>query len=194
MLFGSTKAHKSLRKTLIEKHDLQAVIKLPSGTFKPYSGVSTAILCFTKTGSGGTRDVWFYDVQADGFSLDDKRTPLLDANLLGPVPTAKLPDGHDVGKTVELTDEQLAKNNLPDVLSRFKARRSSERKRERTEQSFTVPVDEIASADYDLSMNRYKEIAFEAEETRDPLEIIAEIEALDTQISAALSALKEELQ
>lgn len=194
VLFGSTKAHKSLRKTLIEKHDLQAVIKLPSGTFKPYSGVSTAILCFTKTGSGGTKDVWFYDVRADGFSLDDKRTPLLDASLLGPVPTAILSDGHDVGEAVELTDEQLAKNNLPDVLTRFRDRRSSERERERTEQSFTVPVAEIADADYDLSMNRYKEIAFTAEETRDPLEIIAEIEALDEQISAALAALKEELK
>ena len=194
VLFGSTKAHKSLRKTLIEKHDLQAVVKLPSGTFKPYSGVSTAILCFTKTGSGGTKDVWFYDVRADGFSLDDKRTPLLDANLLGPVPSTELADDHGLEQPITLTDEELAKNNLPDVLARFKARRSSERKRERKEQSFTVPVAEIAGADYDLSINRYKEITFEAEETRDPLETIAEIEALDEQILAALSALKEELQ
>lgn len=194
VLFGSTKAHKSLRKNLIEKHDLQAVIKLPSGAFKPYSGVSTAILCFTKTGSGGTKDVWFYDVRADGFSLDDKRTPLLDHNLLGPIPYNDEAGLRERGDAVELTDEQLAKNNLPDVLCRFKERHGSERVRERTAQSFTVPVDEIKDADYDLSMNRYKKIVFDTEETRDPLEIIAEMEEIDVQISAALAELKEALQ
>lgn len=75
VLFGSSNAHKSLRKMLVEDHKLDAVVKLPSGTFKPYTGVSTAILFFTKTSSGGTDNVWFYDVQADGFTLDDKRTP-----------------------------------------------------------------------------------------------------------------------
>lgn len=194
VLFGSTKAHMSLRKNLIEKHDLQAVIKLPSGAFKPYSGVSTAILCFTKTGSGGTTDVWFYDVQADGFSLDDKRIPLLDQRYLGPIPSRKSDGLRERGAAVELTAEQLAKNNLPDVLSRFKERQHSERQRNRTEQSFTVPVDEIKNAEYDLSMNRYKEIISKAEETREPLEIIAEIEKIDAQISATLASLKEELQ
>jgi type I restriction enzyme M protein len=76
VLFGSTKAHKALRQALVEDQKLDAVIKLPSGVFRPYAGVSTAILCFTKTDSGGTDDVWFYDVQADGFSLDDKRNPV----------------------------------------------------------------------------------------------------------------------
>nr|WP_281507624.1 class I SAM-dependent DNA methyltransferase [Brachybacterium sp. Marseille-Q7125] len=76
VLFGSTKAHKEIRRLLVEDHLLEAVVKLPSGVFKPYAGVSTAILFFTKTGSGGTKDVWFYDVQADGFSLDDKRNPV----------------------------------------------------------------------------------------------------------------------
>lgn len=194
VLFGSTKAHKSLRKKLVEKHDLQAVIKLPSGAFKPYSGVSTAILCLTKTGSGGTKDVWFYDVRADGFSLDDKRTPLLDRNLLGPIPSGEQGGSQKGRDTVALTVEQLAKNNLPDVLSRFTKRQGSERARKRTEQSFTVPLDEIKNADYDLSMNRYKEIVFEAEATRDPLEIIAEIEDLDEQISAMLAALKGTLK
>jgi type I restriction enzyme M protein len=75
VLFGSTKSHREIRKTLVEKHKLDAVVSLPSGVFKPYAGVSTAILFFTKTNSGGTDDVWFYDMQADGFSLDDKRTP-----------------------------------------------------------------------------------------------------------------------
>ncbi|MGE0304246.1 MAG: N-6 DNA methylase [Acidimicrobiia bacterium] len=76
VLFGSSTAHKALRKTLVEDQKLDAVIKLPSGVFRPYAGVSTAIVCFTKTDSGGTEDVWFYDVQADGYSLDDKRNPI----------------------------------------------------------------------------------------------------------------------
>ncbi|MBN9201476.1 MAG: DNA methyltransferase [Microbacterium sp. SCN 70-18] len=76
VLFGSSNAHKAVRKLLVEDHKLDAVIKLPSGTFKPYTGVSTAILLFTKTSSGGTDNVWFYDVRADGMTLDDKRTPI----------------------------------------------------------------------------------------------------------------------
>lgn len=73
VLFGSSKAHKAIRKELIENHQLRAVISMPSGVFKPYAGVSTAVLVFTKTGAGGTDDVWFYDMKADGFTLDDKR-------------------------------------------------------------------------------------------------------------------------
>lgn len=76
VLFGSTKAHREIRRLLVEEHLLEAVVKLPSGVFKPYAGVSTAVLFFTKTGTGGTEDVWFYDVRADGFSLDDKRNPV----------------------------------------------------------------------------------------------------------------------
>jgi type I restriction enzyme M protein len=76
VLFGSTGAHKELRRILVEDQKLDGIVKLPSGVFKPYAGVSTAILLFTKTNSGGTEDVWFYDVQADGFSLDDKRNPV----------------------------------------------------------------------------------------------------------------------
>src|SRR5665811_2018937 len=86
VLFGSSKAHKELRRILVDDHQLKAVVKLPSGVFKPYAGVSTAILFFTKTNSGGTDNVWFYDVQADGMSLDDKRTPLLSDDKLGAVP------------------------------------------------------------------------------------------------------------
>lgn len=76
VLFGSTKAHRTLRKELVENHQLRAVISMPSGVFKPYAGVSTAVLVFTKTGAGGTDKVWFYDMKSDGFSLDDKRTNL----------------------------------------------------------------------------------------------------------------------
>ncbi len=76
VLFGSSKAHKDIRKELVEGNRLEAVISMPSGVFKPYAGVSTAVLVFTKTGHGGTDKVWFYDMRADGFSLDDKRTPI----------------------------------------------------------------------------------------------------------------------
>lgn len=81
VLFGSQKAHKSIRKELVERHKLVAVISMPSGVFKPYSGVSTAVLVFTKTGAGGTDDVWFYNMESDGFSLDDKRSQLESSDI-----------------------------------------------------------------------------------------------------------------
>lgn len=177
---------------------MDAVIKLPSGVFKPYSGVSTAVLCFTRTDSGGTDEVWFYDVTADGYSLDDKRTPFLDAPLLGPSPASHIQDLSDpaladVPTSVTLTDEQLKLNNLPDVVARWHSRTTDERERARTDYSFTVPKEEIAQADYDLSMNRYKEIVLEAQETRDPMDIIAEIEELDRDIVQGLANLKSML-
>ena len=81
VLFGSSKAHQSIRRELVEQHQLRAVISMPSGVFKPYAGVSTAVLIFTKTGHGGTDNVWFYDMTADGFSLDDKRSPVADNDI-----------------------------------------------------------------------------------------------------------------
>ena len=93
VLFGSSKAHKDLRRILVEENKLDAVIKLPSGVFRPYAGVSTAILVFTRTGVGGTDHVWFYDVRADGWSLDDKRQPLLPDDKLGPTPAASADRG-----------------------------------------------------------------------------------------------------
>lgn len=81
VLFGSSNAHKAIRKAIIEDNRLEAVISMPSGVFKPYAGVSTAILIFTKTGYGGTDNVWFYDMQADGYSLDDKRTTIQDNDI-----------------------------------------------------------------------------------------------------------------
>lgn len=197
VLFGSTKAHKQLRKHLIDDQRLDAVIKLPSGAFKPYSGVSTAILCFTRTDRGSTNDVWFYEVTADGLSLDDKRTPLLSEHLLGPTPTVRPRDPEVVDDNPEaatLTEEQHQSNNLPDVLVRWQERTGTERERARTEQSFTVPAEEIREADYDFSMNRYKDIVFDAEDTRDPLEIIAEIKELDVEIAAGLNKLEAMLQ
>ncbi len=197
VLFGSTRAHKALRRELIDNQRLDAVIKLPSGTFKPYSGVSTAILCFTRTDHGETEDVWFYEVRADGWSLDDKRTPLLDAHLLGPTPLEREKNPElvdDSPAPITLTPEQAEKNNLQDVLTRWHERTGTERERARTEQSFTVPVAEIRDADYDLSMNRYKEIVFEAEDTRDPLDILAEIRTLDAEIAAGLNELEQMLR
>lgn len=187
VLFGSSKAHKDLRKQLVDGQKLDAVVKLPSGVFKPYAGVSTAILFFTKTnaaaaGTGATDHVWFYDVTADGQSLDDKRTPLLPEEKLGAVPDEKLSDGDH------------SKNNLPDVVARWAERNGSERDRARTEQSFTVPREEIAENDYDLSINRYKEIVFEEEDHQDPLEIIEELEKLDADIRQGLADLKELLK
>lgn len=193
VLFGSTKAHKALRKELVENQKLDAVIKLPSGVFKPYSGVSTAVLCFTRTDSGGTDDVWFYDMLADGRSLDDKRTALLPDNLLGPAPHEVVTEEtlFQDPTPVELTTEQLEKNNLPDLVARFRKRNSSERERKRTEQSFTVSIEDIRDTGYELSMNRYKEIVFEDEETRDPQEILDDIAALDDEIAEALAKVRD---
>ena len=193
VLFGSTKAHKALRKELVENQKLDAVIKLPSGVFKPYSGVSTAVLCFTRTDSGGTDEVWFYDMLADGRSLDDKRTALLPDNLLGPAPHEAITEEtlFQDPTPVALTIEQLEKNNLPDLVARFRKRNSSERERNRTEQSFTVRVEDIRDTGYELSMNRYKEIVFEDEETRDPREVLDDIAALDGEIAEALAKVRD---
>src|SRR5690606_1284558 len=157
---------------------LDGVVKLPSGVFKPYSGVSTAVLLFTRTDSGGTDQVWFYEVTADGWSLDDKRTPLLPEEKLGPRPA------------VALTGDEHDKNNLPDALARWRERGGDERKRARTEQSFCVPKEDIADQEYDLSLNRYKEIVHEQVEHRPPLEIIADLERLESDIQQGLSDLK----
>ena len=167
---------------LVEDHKLDAVIKLPSGVFRPYAGVSTAILVFTKTGVGGTDHVWFYDVQADGWSLDDKRQPLLAEEKLGPTPQP------------ELTDEEHSKNNLPDVLMRWEERGDSERNQSRTAQSFCVRKAEIGtSGTYDLSINHYKEVEHEEEEHASPAAIVTELRALEEDISEGLCTLEEML-
>ncbi|MEL6354318.1 MAG: N-6 DNA methylase, partial [Cyanobacteria bacterium J06627_28] len=151
VLFGSSKAHKKLRKMLVEEQKLDGIISMPSGVFKPYAGVSTAIVLFTKTNSGGTDQVWFYDMQADGFSLDDKRTA------------------------------QPDKSDLPDILTRWR-KREAETERKRTEQSFLVPREEIAENDYDLSINRYKEIVYEAVEYDPPEVILGRLAELEEEI------------
>ena len=159
VMFGSSGAHKDIRKEIIENHRLEAIISMPSGVFKPYAGVSTAVIIFTKTGAGGTDKVWFYDMQSDGYSLDDKRTP-------------------------------LEQSDIPDIVARFHALEKEEG-RERTEQSFLVPKDEIVDNDYDLSINKYKQSAYVEEEYPHPLEIMAEINELEMDVTAGLAELEE---
>jgi type I restriction enzyme M protein len=179
VLFGSSKAHQELRRMLVEDNKLDAVIKLPSGVFRPYAGVSTAILVFTKTGVGGTDNVWFYDMQADGYSLDDKRTPLLPPEKLGVAPRDPL------------NDDEHSKNNLPDVLMRWEERDENERDRPRTEQSFVVPKAEIAATgSYDLSLNRYKEVEHAGQDHASPTAILRELRELEEQISDGLGKLE----
>jgi type I restriction enzyme M protein len=158
VLFGSSRAHKAIRKEIIENHRLEAIISMPSGVFKPYAGVSTAVIVFTKTGAGGTDKVWFYDMENDGYSLDDKRN-------------------------------QIEGSNIPDIIERFKAL-DKEENRKRTDQSFLVPKDEIVGNDYDLSINKYKESTYIEEEYPHPLEILAEINELETEIQEGLAQLE----
>lgn len=162
VLFGSSKAHKDIRKEIIENQRLEAVISMPSGVFKPYAGVSTAILIFTKTEHGGTDNVWFYDMTADGFSLDDKRT-------------------------------QVAENDIPDIIERFK-NLDKEKDRKRTDKSFMVPKQDIVDNDYDLSINKYKEIEYVAVQYPPTSEIMANIRELEISINKEMDELERLLK
>src|SRR5262249_20159039 len=136
----------------------------------------TAILFFTRTDSGGTDNVWFYEVTADGFSLDDKRVPLLAEDKLGPAAV--------------LVEADRVKNSLPDVLVRWGLRNGTERERARTERSFCVPKEEVAAQGYDLSLNRYKEVVHDEVEHRPPAEILEELERIEAEIQQGFSELK----
>ena len=162
VLFGSSKAHKAIRKELVENHQLRAVISMPSGVFKPYAGVSTAVLVFTKTGAGGTENVWFYDMKADGFSLDDKRS-------------------------------EIAENDIPDIVERFH-HLDKEADRQRTEQSFFVPKQEIADNDYDLSFNKYKKVEYVPVEYPSTQEIMKDIVAMESEIQKGIKLLWSDLE
>ena len=161
VLFGSSKAHKAIRKEIVDKNKLVAIISMPSGVFRPYAGVSTAVMVFTKTGAGGTDNVWFYDMDADGFSLDDKRNP-------------------------------IQENDIPDIVARFHDL-PNEINRERTEKSFMVPVEEIRENDYDLSINKYKKVVYQAEEYPPSIEIVKELRRLTDELSEDLKKLEEML-
>lgn len=159
VLFGSSKAHQSIRKELVENQQLQAVISMPSGVFKPYAGVSTAILIFTKTNAGGTDQVWFYDMKADGYSLDDKRS-------------------------------EVKENDIPDIIARFH-NLADEKDRERTEQSFFVPKQDIVDNGYDLSINKYKKVEYVAVEYPSTMEIMTNLRELDMQIGHEMDELEK---
>ncbi|MEU4626281.1 class I SAM-dependent DNA methyltransferase [Actinoplanes sp. NPDC023801] len=161
VLFGSTRAHRDLRRTLVEEQQLEAVVKLPGGVFKPYAGVSTAVLIFRRTDAGGTGDVWFYEVTADGYTLDDRRAPL--------------PAGA---------------SDLPDLLARWAHRDGRERERARTDRSFRVPREEIAAQGYDLSLNRYRRVVHEELEFRSSTAILDDLERIESEIQQGLSELK----
>lgn len=161
VLFGSSNAHKAIRKEIIEKHKLEAIISMPSGVFKPYAGVSTAIMIFTKTSDGGTDKVWFYDMTADGFSLDDQR-------------------------------QTVKENDIPDIIKRFDNRNSKEeQERARTEKSFFVPKEEIVENDYDLSINKYKEIVVEKKEYEEPKVILKRVIDMENELQQKLKELEE---
>ena len=162
VLFGSSKAHLAIRKEIVDNQQLRAVISMPSGVFKPYAGVSTAVLVFTKTNSGGTDKVWFYDMKADGYSLDDKRSPISD-------------------------------NDIPDVVARFHNLQAEEN-RNRKEQSFLVPVEEIRNNDYDLSINKYKEVEREKVEYEPVADILARLEKTESEYLKSYSELYKMLE
>ena len=181
VLFKSSNANKEIRRILVEEQKLDAVISLPSGIFKPYAGVKTSILIFTKTESGGTKNVWFYDMRSDGWSLNDQRRPLLDLKKLGIHPSSKL----------DLKDHE--KNNLPDIIKRWENRDNSEKKRKKTEQSFIIKREEIAAVDYDLSLNRHKKNTHTKIEHAEPHQIIKELNKLDSEAKVFLAELEENL-
>ncbi|MFZ3046335.1 MAG: N-6 DNA methylase, partial [Desulfatirhabdiaceae bacterium] len=163
VLFGSSKAHLALRQRLVDNNQLEAVISLPSGVFRPYAGVSTGILFFTK--GGKTENVFFYDVRDDGFSLDDKRNQLYDSTFAG---------------------------DLPDCLSRWRAR-DPQKDTIRTDKAFFVPAQEIRERNYDLSLNRYKETVYQEERYDPPQEILARMMELENEIMLDMVELREVL-
>lgn len=159
VLFGSTKAHKDIRKALVEENDLEGVISMPSGVFKPYAGVSTAILIFTK--GGETDKVWFYDMQSDGFSLDDKRNKLDN-------------DG-----------------DIPDIIEKWKAiKENKDLEPAKEDKWFWVDKEKISGNDYDLSINKYKEIEYEEVVYEKPAVILSKIEELENSILQDIESLK----
>jgi len=156
VLFGSSNAHKDLRKMLVDECELQGVVKLPAGVFKPYAGVSTAVLIFVK--GGRTEHVWYYEMTADGLSLDDRR-------------------------------DKIADNDIPDVIARWKTR-GAEQDTDRTAKAFMVPVGEIRENGYDLAINRYKEIAYEAVEYEKPAVLLARLRELEREIAGDLDVIE----
>ena len=178
VLFGSSTAHKAIRKELVEGNRLEAVISMPSGVFKPYAGVSTGILIFTKTNHGGTDKVWFYDMTADGFSLDDKRTEIKDNDI--PDIIARFRSIQSL--PLEGKGDRAAVDEVYD-----------EHANPRTAKSFFVPKDEIVENGYDLSINKYKKTEYVAVEYPSTTQILTDLHELEMQITTGLAELEEML-
>lgn len=185
VLFGSSKAHQALRKTLVEDNQLEAVINLPSGVFKPYAGVATAILIFTK--GGQTDNVWFYDLKNDGYSLDDKRSPVKDNDLPHLIASWKhyrkskgLPTDNFIGDKFN----KLLKYQYPEGID------LSAEYLDRTKAAFIVSKEDISLEKYDLSMNRYKKVIYEINEQEDPKVILQNLKKLERSILVDLHKLE----
>jgi len=160
VLFGSSKAHQEIRKEIVEGQKLEAIISMPSGVFKPYAGVSTAIMIFTRTDSGGTDDVFFYDMEADGYSLDDKRDEVKD---------------DDIPDIIEKFHAyKTGKGDFNDKKAK----------------AFTVGKEDIAKEKYDLSISNYKEVEYEEVTYDPPKVILDQLEALETEIQNDLAELR----
>lgn len=170
VLFGSSKAHQQLRQELLENNQLEGIVSLPSGVFKPYAGVSTAILIFTKGGS--TERVWFYDLQADGYSLDDKRSPLKGEG------SNDLPDAiAQWHKYRQMVEGNISGSTISTVFG------------DKTKKAFVVPAEAIAANNYDLSINRYKEVVYQEEQYDDPKVTLKKLKDLEKEILADLDEL-----
>jgi type I restriction enzyme M protein len=161
VLFGSSKAHQALRQYLVEENQLEGVISLPSGVFKPYAGVSTAILIFTK--GGRTNDVFFYNLKDDGFTLDDKRTPLYDSEFAG---------------------------DLPDALARWNTRNPNQ-DTDRSAKAFFVSAKKISENKFDLSINRYRKATYEEEQFDSPKKILGRMKELESELLEDISELEK---
>lgn len=183
VLFGNSSAHKSLRKELVENQQLQGVISMPSGVFKPYAGVSTAILLFTKTNRAETDQVWFFDMKADGYSLDDKRNPLLDEELIE----------KSFAQPSEAMKEVEGKFDIAQILHDWNHGELNEVGTDRTTNSFLVPKEDIVKNGYDLSINRYKEIIYEKIEYEKPEVLLQQISELDKKRQEAMNELKKSI-
>lgn len=171
VLFGSSKAHQQLRKELLENNQLDGIVSLPSGVFKPYAGVSTAILFFTKGGS--TEQVWFYDLKADGYSLDDKRDKI-NAN--------DLPDALAKWKHYRsLVEANASTEEINDYYG------------DKKQPAFVVDSADIVANKYDLSINRYKEVVYEEETYEAPKVILKKLKALENDILKDLNELEKML-
>ena len=189
VLFGSSTAHKAIRQELVEGNRLEAVISMPSGVFKPYAGVSTGILIFTKTGHGGTDKVWFYDMTADGFSLDDKRTEIKDNDI--PDIIARFRSlSVTCGDSSPFGGAKLASHSGRGG-GEADGEGFNEEANPRTAKSFFVPKSEIAENGYDLSINKYKKTEYVAVEYPSTTEILADLHELEMQITAGLAELEE---